>query len=168
MSEDDKEDDLDRKLDELYEEMKEEDEEYDKVERIKEILDEVGEEDAPQDTEESEANPETIEQFLKAEEDEEIRAKKLKVLDNLLKEQEDTEFFQFLHEHPELENVTKMFCFALIQLADETANNFTATGKREADLVRVEYEFFDSDGNRVYFEKDGTVTKIFSGKSEKP
>jgi len=81
MSENNKEpDDLDRKLDKLYEEMQAEDEEYDKVERIKEILDEVDKEDEPEEqTEESQI----VEDFDAQMDEDEIRARKLRILKKL-------------------------------------------------------------------------------------
>jgi len=123
------------------------------------------EEETPEEKEnleESEANPETIEEFLKAEEEEEIRAKKLRILNTILKQQTDTEFSSFLQEHIEIENMTKVFCFALMKIVEETANTFTLTVKRENDMIRLDYQFFDKDGYRVYFEKDGTVSTIYS------
>jgi len=168
MSEDEKKD----SLEDDFREMEAEDKEYEWLEENEEL-----EESEPQETENpeekenlEESEGESIQEFLAREEEDTIRQKKTKILDLILKELEDTEFFSFLHEHRELENLLKMFVFALTQLADGTLNvdQCVATAKREADIVKVEYEFFDSDGNRVYFEQDGTISKIFSSKSEKP
>lgn len=160
MSEDEnKEDDFDRELDELQEEIEEEDKEYEIQER---------EESEPQEEEyEKPTEAEKTEWEIQEEEDE-IRGKKLQLLDLMLdslkKEENLEEIFLAIQENTELKNLVLEYFIAIQILAKLQADKIEISLEVGKDLFLTRLFRFWKKEKEIDFEQFGTIHS--SGESD--